>query len=68
MEFIRWHALSSYVRWYEYIERKEIKCLEFINYLPEISLKLAEENRRTKKAHDARDRNDSAMIKIKIRE
>lgn len=44
MEFIRWHALSSYVRWYEYIERKEIKCLEFINNLPEIALKWAEEN------------------------
>lgn len=44
MEFIRWHALSSYIRWYEYIERKEIKCLEFINNLPEISLKWAEEN------------------------
>lgn len=44
MEYIRWHALSSYVKWYQYIEKRDIKCLEFINNVPEIALKWAKEN------------------------
>lgn len=66
MEFIRWHALSSYVRWYEYIERKEIKCLEFINNLPEIALKWAEENHYSpKNSGDIMDIGDEMIKRFK---
>jgi spore maturation protein CgeB len=66
MEFIRWHALSSYVRWYEYIERKEIKCLEFINNLPEIALKWAEENHYSpKSSSDIMDIGDEMIKRFK---
>ena len=51
-EYIRWHALSSYVRWYEYIGNKGIVCLEFINNVPEIALKWAEENNYSPKLKD----------------
>ena len=51
-EYIRWHALSSYVRWYEYIGNKGIECLEFINNVPEIALKWAEENNYSPKLKD----------------
>ena len=44
--------MSSYVRWYEYIGNKGIECLEFINNVPEIALKWAEENNYSPKLKD----------------
>ena len=44
MEFIRWHALSSYVRWFEMLEKKGVRCIEFVDNLPQISFKWAKEN------------------------
>lgn len=45
MEYIRWHALSSYVRWFELLEEKGfITCL-FNHNLPEVALTWARENK-----------------------
>jgi hypothetical protein len=44
MEFIRWHALSSYTRWNEYLTKRGFNVLEFHHNLPHVELKWAEEN------------------------
>ena len=44
MKFIRWHALSSYVRWFEMLEKKGVRCIEFVDNLPQVSIKWAKEN------------------------
>jgi len=44
MEFIRWHALSSYTRWNEYLTKRGFNVLEFHHNLPHLELKWAEEN------------------------
>jgi spore maturation protein CgeB len=44
MKFIRWHALSSYVRWYEMLEEKGVRCIEFVDNLPQVAFKWAKEN------------------------
>jgi hypothetical protein len=44
MEFIRWHALSSYTRWNEYLAKQGFEVLEFHHNLPNVELKWAEEN------------------------
>ena len=44
MEFIRWHALSSYTRWNEYLATKGFEVLYFVHSLPKAELKWAEEN------------------------
>ena len=44
MEFIRWHALSSFTRWNEYLTKRGFNVLEFHHNLPHVELKWAEEN------------------------
>jgi len=44
MEFIRWHALSSYTRWNEYLAKQGFEVLEFHHSLHHVELKWAEEN------------------------
>ncbi|MAL85809.1 MAG: hypothetical protein CMI23_05585 [Opitutae bacterium] len=44
MEFIRWHALSSYVRWFELLEKLGFKTCQFNRNVPEISYAWAREN------------------------
>ena len=44
MEFIRWHALSSYTRWNEFLATKGFEVLYFVHSLPKAELKWAEEN------------------------
>lgn len=44
MDFIRWHALSSYTRWNEYLIKRGFNVLEFHHNLPHVELKWAEEN------------------------
>ena len=45
MEFIRWHALSSYVRWFEFFEEKGYQVCIFNKCLPEVELAWSRENR-----------------------
>ena len=45
MEFIRWHALSSYVRWFELLEQKGFAICTFNHNLPEVALAWAKENK-----------------------
>jgi len=45
MEFIRWHALSSYVRWFELLEEKGYQTCSFNHNLPDVALAWAKENR-----------------------
>ena len=44
MEYIRWHALSSYTRWNELLIKHGFKVLEFVHNLPHVEKKWAEEN------------------------
>ena len=44
MDVIRWHALSSYTRWNEYLTERGFNVLEFHHNLPHVELKWAEEN------------------------
>jgi spore maturation protein CgeB len=44
MEFIRWHALSSYVRWFELLEEKGYQTCSFNHNLPDVALAWAREN------------------------
>jgi len=44
MDFIRWHALSSYTRWNEYLTKRGFNVLEFVHNLPIVEKKWAEEN------------------------
>ena len=52
MEFIRWHALSSYVRWFELLEEKGFAICSFNHNLPEIALAWAKENKFETKSSD----------------
>ncbi|MDA0723317.1 MAG: hypothetical protein O3B25_03515, partial [Verrucomicrobia bacterium] len=36
MEYIRWHALSSYVRWFELLEQRGFKTCIFNCCLPKV--------------------------------
>ena len=45
MEFIRWHALSSYVRWFELLEQKGFATCAFNHNLTEVALAWARENK-----------------------
>ena len=45
MDFIRWHALSSYVRWFELLEEKGYQTCSFNHNLPDVALAWARENR-----------------------
>ena len=45
LEFIRWHALSSYVRWFELLEQKGFATCTFNHNLPEVALAWAKENK-----------------------
>ena len=53
MEFIRWHALSSYVRWTELLEEKDFQICGFNHNLPEVSLAWAKENKFTPKSNNS---------------
>lgn len=44
MEFIRWHALSSYVRWVELLEHHNCKIIQFHNNLDSVEYSWAKEN------------------------
>jgi spore maturation protein CgeB len=44
MDVIRWHALSSYTKWNEYLTERGFNVLEFHHNLPHVELKWAEEN------------------------
>ena len=44
MKFIRWHALSSYTRWKEYLTKKDFSVIEFHHNLPHVEMKWAVEN------------------------
>ena len=44
MEFIRWHALSSFVRWNEMLEKKGFRVNGFNHNLPKIANAWAREN------------------------
>ena len=44
IEFIRWHALSSYTRWNEYLTKRGFNVLEFHHNLPHVELQWAKEN------------------------
>ena len=52
MEFIRWHALSSYVRWFELLEKKGFATCAFNHNLPEVALAWAKENQFEPKSND----------------
>ena len=52
MEFIRWHALSSYVRWLELLEEKGFATCAFNHNLPEVALAWARENQFEPKSID----------------
>ena len=45
MDFIRWHALSSYVRWFELLEDEGFELSGFNHNLPAVSFSWAKENR-----------------------
>ena len=53
MEFIRWHALSSYVRWTELLEEKGFQICGFNYNLPDVSLAWAKENKFTPKSNNS---------------
>ena len=44
MEFIRWHALSSYVRWVELLESHQCKVIQFHHNLDNVESSWAKEN------------------------
>lgn len=44
LDYIRWHAMSSYSRWNEYLTKRGFNVLEFHHNLPHVELKWAEEN------------------------
>ncbi len=44
MEYIRWHALSSYTRWNELLNKHAFNVIEFVHNLPQVELKWANEN------------------------
>lgn len=44
MEFIRWHALSSYVRWFELLEEKGYQTCSFNHNLPQVAFAWSKEN------------------------
>jgi spore maturation protein CgeB len=44
MEFILWHALSSYTRWNEYLGKQGFEVLYFVHNLSYVELKWADEN------------------------
>lgn len=44
MEFIRWHALSSYVRWIKLLKKRDMQCIEFLLNIPELSYAWSKEN------------------------
>ncbi len=44
MEYIRWHALSSYTRWNELLTKLKFKVIEFVHNLPTVEKKWAKEN------------------------
>jgi spore maturation protein CgeB len=52
VEFIRWHALSSYVRWFELLEGKGFATCSFNHNLPEVALAWAKENKFEPKSND----------------
>jgi spore maturation protein CgeB len=45
MEFIRWHALSSYVKWNDYLRSKGCEVLQFHHNLNFVEMEWAKENR-----------------------
>ena len=45
LDYIRWHALSSYSRWNEYLTKRGFNILEFHHNLPKVELKWAVENK-----------------------
>ncbi len=53
MEFIRWHALSSYFRWTDLLEEKGFQTCGFNHNLPEVSLAWAKENKFTPKSNNS---------------
>ena len=53
MEFIRWHALSSYVRWSKLLEEKGFQICGFNYNLPDVSLAWARENKFEPKSCDS---------------
>ena len=44
MDFIRWHALSSYVRWVELLESHQCKVIQFHHNLDNVEFSWAKEN------------------------
>ena len=53
IEFIRWHALSSYVRWFELLEEKGFATCSFNHNLPEVEFAWARENKFKPKSCDS---------------
>lgn len=53
MEFIRWHALSSYVRWFELFEERGFQVCIFNKCLPEIELAWSRENKYDPKTNNS---------------
>ncbi|MDA7823238.1 glycosyltransferase [Opitutales bacterium] len=53
MEFIRWHALSSFVRWFELLEQMGFATCVFNHNLPEVALAWARENKFKPKSCDS---------------
>ena len=53
MEFIRWHALSSYTRWFELLEQNGFATCVFNHNLPEVALAWARENKFKPKSCDS---------------
>ena len=45
MEFIRWHAWSSYVKWNDYLRSKGCDVLQFHHNLNFVEMEWAKENR-----------------------
>jgi len=51
-EFVRWHALSSYVRWFELLATNGFETCAFNQNLPEINLSWAKENHYSPKTNE----------------
>ena len=51
-EFVRWHALSSFVRWFELLEKQGFETCGFNLNLPEINLSWAKENHYSPKTNE----------------
>jgi spore maturation protein CgeB len=65
-EFIRWHALSSYVRWFELLEDEGFELSGFNHNLTAVSLSWAKENRfQTKTSNPIMEIGKEKIIRFK---